>query len=610
MAHRPPIHSLIFFICSIFLAPFLILYAAQLVWLQSIPDAWHWMFSHSAAVWLFWGVFSILALTIFGFCRRLFWGYLPPAALVMVLTIISRYKDNINGAPLQLSDFSFFGSLGDIAGYAAAQLIPSGMTILGALLAFATLEVMRRFETWHLPAPVGFAIGGICLALLASAVYPGALQTAAAEQGKECQNQTERNSKMGVALGLYSAWSERLQVESGTADPAIEALAYEFKEDMEQPQEPLPLDQAPDIIFVTSESFFDVTRLPGLTFDQDPLPVFHELSETCTNGRFLSNTYGGGTGYVEMEMFTALSASKLKEGDTLCTLPASVYQELPTTVRLLGNAGYHSTAIHAHTDELYNRSTNYPSIGFEEVLFWDDFLVPAEKCGPFVSDEAFAKELIARYEARDPSAPYFLYGMSMENHQGYTPDKYPEPSGFTATSDKLTEGDLAILDALVQGLNHADASLGMLVDYFSQVDRPVILVFVGDHLPSLNLTDGESIYSRLGSAPGEEATYWEPDAMFEMLTTDYLVWTNYETTPVEDHTESCTFLGLHTLERAGVPLDEYFHWLSSEVSTQMLFSRNKFFTDPSGSSAYEVPEGTLPVLEQYTAIERNLVYDR
>ena len=113
-----------------------------------------------------------------------------------------------------------------------------------------------------------------------------------------------------------------------------------------------------------------------------------------------------------MEMFTGLTSSLLKEGDTLNTLHTAVYQDLPTTVRLLQKAGYATTALHAHTSELYNRETIYPAIGFDTVAFLDDFLTPVEIAGKYASDDSFARELIARYEARDPSQPVFLYGMS------------------------------------------------------------------------------------------------------------------------------------------------------------------------------------------------------
>ena len=309
-------------------------------------------------------------------------------------------------------------------------------------------------------------------------------------------------------------------------------------------------------------------------------------------------------------MFTGLTSSLLREGDTLNTLSLSVYQDLPTTARLLKNAGYSTVALHSHTDELYNRANVLPRIGFDTVAFREYFMTEGAEDGAYLSDASLVQEMIARYESRDPSKPIFLYGLSMENHQLYTAEKYSYPSGIDVQCDKLSQEDKAILDSLVLGLHHADASLAALVEYFSQVDRPVMLVFVGDHLPSLNLADGTPIYTRLGYSPTPEASDWDADTLENMLSTNYLIWTNYETQAVSDHKESCTFLGLHMLQRAGVPLNQYFTWLADHAANQMLLSRNRFFADENGVGSYTTTPEQAAMLETYTAMERNLLYNR
>lgn len=609
MPRSPTRRQLAFVLGSLLLAPLITLYATQAAWLQSLWEPLPWMATHGGAVALFWVLFSSLSLTLYGFCRHLFPAYLPEVALFMGVAVASRYKFDINGAPLELSDFAFLGNLGDITGYAAAQLIPTVTTVLAIAVAAILTETLRRKETWRPSLTGGFVLGSLCLTLFLSSLSPGTLQSAAIALDDNSPDQETRNQRVGVVLGIYTAWAQRLQVESGTTDPATTALVEEFKEDATR-SSPVALEEVPDIIFITSESFFDITRLPGLTFETDPLPVFHALSETCTNGPFLSNTYGGGTGNVEMAMFTGLTNTFLKEGDALTTLKPTVYQELPTTVRLLSKAGYATVSLHGHTSELYNRAINYPAIGFDTVDFSEDFITPVETAGKYLSDATFAREIIARYENRNPAKPLFLYGMTMENHQTYYPEKYNTPSAFPAQSNLLSDQDLAILDSLVTGLNHADASLGMLVDYFSQVDRPVILVFVGDHLPSLNLDDGTSLYCRLGYSPTEEAADWDAETLARILSTDYLIWTNYETQPQPDHAESCTFLGLHTLQRAGLPLNQYFTWLDQEVASHMLFSRGRFFVDEAEQPTYTISAEDQALLDQYAAIERNLLYHR
>jgi hypothetical protein len=285
-----------------------------------------------------------------------------------------------------------------------------------------------------------------------------------------------------------------------------------------------------------------------------------------------------------------------------------VYDTLPTTVRLLKQAGYTTTALHAYNDGLYERSTVYPRIGFDETVFVEDFQVPVTLTGPYPSDDSFADEIIARYEGRDTSKPCFLYGMSMENHQSYTTAKYGALSDYPAQSDLLSDEDLAILDSLVYGLHDADAALGKLVDYFSQVDRPVMLVFVGDHLPSVNLADGTSLFTRLGYNDGEASSAWSADTLAEMLSTNYLIWTNYEAAPEADHTESCTFLGLHALQRAGLPLNDYFTWLAEEVSPQFLLTRGGFYAASDGTATYAPTEEAKETADFYAQVERALAY--
>lgn len=608
MNTRPSSVQTLFLLGSFLFSPLLLLYATQVIWLQNLGSALSWMLAHGEAVLLFWVLCSTLSLTIYGFTRRMVLAYLPQAVIFITLALISYYKFAINGAPLQLSDFSFVGNMGNLATYAGAQLVPTVVTICAVLLVLALLMLLWRMERWRPTVPAGFVLGSLCMVLFFSALHPGILQASAIQLEQGCYDQQERSDQLGVVLGLYSAWSQRLSVGYGSDDTMNAQMTECFREEALSPAKQTP-EMAPDIIFVTSESFFDVTRLPELTFEQDPVPVFHALSETCTNGRFLSNTYGGGTGNVEMEMFTGLTASLLREGDSLTTLPVETYAQIPTTVRHLKQYGYQTTALHASTDELYHRRTNYPGIGFDEVLFVEDFITPPHISGQYVSDLSFAEEIIARYESRDPAVPQFIYGMSMENHQSYTPEKYGVASGFPAQSDKLSTEDLAILDSLVMGLHAADASLGRLVQYFSQVNRPVLLVFVGDHLPSLNLSDGTSLYQRLGISPGGDSSDWTAQTLVEMLSTDYLIWSNYEAEPQPDRTESCTMLGLRTLERAGLPLDGYFAWLQETVSPHLLLSRNRLFVDADGTATDDgIPVLSQDVLDIYAAVERNLLY--
>ena len=227
-----------------------------------------------------------------------------------------------------------------------------------------------------------------------------------------------------------------------------------------------------------------------------------------------------------------------------------------------------------------------------------------------MSDESFANELIARYEARDPEKPCFLYGMSMENHQAYTAGKFGESSGYPAKSSALNRRELAALDSLVYGLHDADTSLKILTDYFSRVKHPVLLVFVGDHRPSVGLSNGDSLYYRLGCIPDEDSSEWSIEEYRSMQSTDYLIWSNFESAAQigPDRDESCTFLGLRMLKRAGVPLNAYFRWLDRDVASWMTIDRGRLFVDGDGVSHEGVPQSLTHMTKLYAEVERGLLY--
>lgn len=177
MTASPTRRQLVFLLGSLLLAPLVTLYATQAVWLQSLWAPLPWMASHGGATVLFWVLFSSLSLTLYGFFRRLFPAYLPEVAVFMGVAVTSRYKLDINGVPLQLSDFAFVGNLGDITGYAASQLIPTLTTLLAIGVAAVLTETLRRKETWRPSLTQGFVLGSLCLTLFLSALYPGALQS-------------------------------------------------------------------------------------------------------------------------------------------------------------------------------------------------------------------------------------------------------------------------------------------------------------------------------------------------------------------------------------------------------------------------------------------------
>lgn len=282
MSPHPTRKQLAFSLAGLALAPVVTLYATQVVWLESLWTPLPWMATHGKAVGLFWLLFSSLSFTLYGLFRRLFPACLPEVAVFMGVAVTSRYKMNINGTPLQLSDFTFVENLGEVTGYATAQLIPSLTMILGIAIAAVLTETLRRKETWRPSRRAGLLVSAAGVALLLAALLPGApLQKAALALDQDSADQSARNQQAGVVLGIYTAWAQRVEVIQAEGNAQAAQLADTFRKGALAPGAAAS-EGTPDIIFITSESFFDVTRLPGITFEEDPLPNFHRLAETST----------------------------------------------------------------------------------------------------------------------------------------------------------------------------------------------------------------------------------------------------------------------------------------------------------------------------------------
>lgn len=596
--------------------PLCMLWFSQAITLQGFGAAWTWLWAHGSACAFFVLLFGAAQLLLRALLGSYGPGTLLCGALAALAALVDHYKAVINGFPLMLSDFTLFPNAGDIVSYAMPKINFSNVT-LWSLLLFVVLAIAAWLCRTKLPRRGASLSSFLCIAvslpLLLSCFGGSAMLDHAAALTDGCAAQEERLDRSGALLGLFSAWAagEKVDYSSYDADTVNHLQNMLYLAQQEDGAGDTENAVKPHILMILSESFFDVTRFEGITFREDPLPNFHRLCETSTNGRFLSSTYAGGTGNVELETLTGFSGDLLKESDAITALQrrdGDVYAALPSAAHDAAANGYETYYIHSHNSTLYRRAEVMPALGFEHVIFSDDFEVPVNFSGLYVSDRTLVNEVIDRFENRESDAPVFMQITTMENHQPYTAEKYSYSSGLDYTCESLNDSEREVLDALLTGLNHADAALGELVDYFESCGEPVMIVFYGDHLPSMTLSDASTLYSTLGSVPTVDSLQWTPDELKEMLSTDYLIWTNYETEPEADCAESSVLLGANVFARAGLDRSPYFHWLSETASRDYLLSRPRLFVAADGTAEAEVPADGAQTLDAQRMMQYDLVY--
>lgn len=597
-------------------SPLLLVFAVEFTTRVAPVGVFQWMGREPAALALTYiAVWCLMFLAAVG-TKRLWLGILIPSVPALILCVVNYLKLSVNGIGLVVSDMALAGNAGTLMGFMPPKLrFPVwGVVAAGVLVAVTVAAGMLATE---LPAYLqGKRRRGIAALAAVAATAVTLLAPWFYYVGTKGETQAERDNRLGLLLGLYGgvlrAGSRPLNappLDLEPVDPSqiIETLGTESPApSAAEPKPEATAEERPTVIMLMSESFCDPDIvLPGVEFEADPVANYHAICKSCPSGVFLTNSYAGGTGNVEMEVFTGIPAGLVAERDTLTTLSAEgAYSNAPSIVKAFADAGYHTKLIHTYNDELYNRRTNLAEIGFETMMFADDFPEDTPMAGPYLSDMALTKAVIDTLETKNADEPLFLYALSMGNHQPIFAGKYEEPSGLGTASELLDEDDLGSVDALAQGLRNADEALGALVDYLEDYGQPVILVFWGDHLPGMYVTPDHSIFSALGYVPTADIAQWDAETVKQMYSTNYFVWNNYRAKLDAPDEVGAMQLGSLTLGWAGVEKPAYFQWV--DMSRQNLREyHDSLYVDGTGTPSLQVPEEDEGLLNTY----RQFLYD-
>ena len=541
--------------------------------------------------------FSVSAI-MYAVFQRAWLAWLVASLPAFTLSVISHYKLMINRTPFTVRDFKFGDDIGEIMGFAAPQMsfwyaIIIAILFGGLIALFVFSEKYytksKKIRLWFLGAGA-FVIVAICFQPVGEGI--------SYLLGTEDMASDEITMKSGVVPGLYLGVVESKRSYINTQGRVVAGIPSEDDKTKESVK--------PTVIFLMSESFFDVSRLEGVEYSEDPIPNFHKLSKKYSSGSFISNTFCGGTGYVEMEFLTGLCSAYLKGWHDLTTLPEEAYDTMPCITDVFKNHGYQTEFVHSYNDELYNRPVIYEALGFDKILFEDSFPKDAEKRGGYISDAALADMIISEYENRQKDK-LMLFAISMENHQPYTENKFSK-TDIEVSSSKLTEEGKTVLQSYIHGAQGADEALGILTQYFAKKKEPVVIVFWGDHLPSLNLSDGNSVYKELGFVGDGSVGNWSTDELMSILRTDYVIWDNYGLGKM-DHTVGSSMFALDVMQRINLSLTDYYLWLGENVKDNYLMYRSGIFAVSDKEYYSKIPKKHEEMMLDYAAVVSNIAYE-
>ncbi|KAB7791148.1 LTA synthase family protein [Bifidobacterium leontopitheci] len=267
------------------------------------------------------------------------------------------------------------------------------------------------------------------------------------------------------------------------------------------------------VVYVLSESFSDPSRVPGLTLNKDAMPNIRKIKAGTTSGLMLSSGYGGGTANLE---YMGLSGLSMANFDASLTSP---YQQLvpsqhwTPTINQMWGAPKNSIAFHPYEPSMYSRAINYQKFGFSHfyTLEGKDIIKYQDKIddSPYVSDAATYKSALEDISASKSNQ--FVQIITMQNHMPY--NGWYRNNEFKATASEgaqqLDGDETKSIDTYAKGASITDVETKKFLDELDKLDKPVTVVFYGDHLPGIYETASQDTNNSLA-----------------LHLTDYFIWSN------------------------------------------------------------------------------------
>ena len=266
------------------------------------------------------------------------------------------------------------------------------------------------------------------------------------------------------------------------------------------------------VVYVLSESFSDPSRVPGLKTNKDSMPNIRKIKAGTTSGLMLSSGYGGGTANLEYMGLSGLSMATFESS------LSSPYQQLvpsqhwTPTINQLWGAPVNSLGYHPYESSMYSRATNYKKFGFSHfyTLTGPDVIKYQDKIdeSPYVSDKSSYDSALEGIKSGKTNK--FIQIITMQNHMPY--HEWYENNDYTAestTGTPLGDDEQQSIETYQKGVEITDQATQEFLNELDALDKPVTVVFYGDHLPGIYSSASEDDNNSLA-----------------LHLTDYFIWSN------------------------------------------------------------------------------------
>ncbi|MBQ1769984.1 MAG: LTA synthase family protein [Turicibacter sp.] len=290
----------------------------------------------------------------------------------------------------------------------------------------------------------------------------------------------------------------------------------------------VPQKQKPNIIMLQLESFFDPTHMMNLEFSEDPVPNFRKLKEQFSSGYLHVPSIGAGTANTEFEIISGMNLEFFGAGE----YPYKTILRKTTAESInydLKDLGYSTHAIHNNKGTFYTRQKVFKMLGFDTFTSIEYMNIEETTPTGWAKDKYLTKSIIDALNSTENQD--YIYTISVQGHGDY-PDTPIENHSKITVSGLEDSSRLTSFEYFTNEIHEMDQFIGELINALSLINEDTVLVMYGDHLPTLDIEDGE-----LSNG--------------DIFQTEYVIWNNFGLEKQDTNIEAYQ-LGAHVLNQLDI----------------------------------------------------------
>lgn len=287
-------------------------------------------------------------------------------------------------------------------------------------------------------------------------------------------------------------------------------------------------EELPNIIFVQLESFFDVATVEYLKCSEDPIPYFRYLMENYSSGAFKVPSVGAGTANTEFETISGMNMRYFGPGEYphKTILKKTTCDSVPYALKEIG---YNTHAIHNNKATFYSRVDVFPNLGFETYTSKEYMDISNQTPTGWLKDEVLIKAVTDCLESTEGQD--YIFTISVQGHGDYPTKKILEDPVITVSGSPTKAKDDQ-WEYYVNQIHEMDQFVEDLITAVDSTGEDSVIVFYGDHLPTMDLTE-EDVTNRY------------------LFDTSYVIWDNIGLEK-KDQTLCAYQIGAEVLDQLGI----------------------------------------------------------